>query len=164
MSADVDPTPNSANDSLIPTQLEKLAGESTQDHWIREVPSTFSGMTGWAAGVGVLALVIIGTMALLGSRGSAPAAPAPSAASDGVVHVRTADLGPCGVSFAGATSHGQLYQVALEVSEVGRVTRVAASGPISSEAKSCLQAHVATWDFLPQKGPVSLTVDMSVTP
>ncbi len=159
MSADVDPTPNSANDSLIPTQLSKLAGESTQDHWIREVPSTFSGLTGWAAGVGVLALVIIGTMALLGSRSSTPAAPAPTAASDGVVHVRAAELGPCGAAFTAETARAQ---VALEVSEVGRVTRVAASGPLSAEAKSCLQAHVASWDFLPQKGSVSLTVDMAV--
>lgn len=162
MSQDQEPRDNSPAPSLLPTEIDNLdaggGGNPGSDHWIREAPSPWSGLTLWAAGVGIVALLLIATLAFRSSDGGRAAARAPAAAGDGVVTVRQAELGPCG---AALRAEDVRSQVTLDVSEGGRVTRVHAAG-LSASAKSCLEAHVASWDFLPQASAVSLTVDMAI--
>lgn len=157
MSQDQEPRDNSPAPSLLPTELDNVDANRVSDHWIREAPSPWSGMTLWAAGVGIVALLLIATLAFR-SSGARAAAPAPAAGADGTVTVRQAELGPCGAALRAEDARAE---VTFDVSEGGRVTRVNAAG-LSPSAKTCLEAHVASWDFLPQASAVSLTVDMAI--
>jgi hypothetical protein len=127
-----------------------------------KVSPSWVGMSGYLAAGILLGLVLI--LALSFGRGDAAASQqpglSPNAVTDNVVRLHARDIGtPC---WAGYDKLGPArLTIALEIGLDGRVRHAAASGETPA-MRACVEAHVRTWEFLPQTQPQQLALPFEV--
>lgn len=124
----------------------------------RRVPSSWVGLSGYLAAGVVLGLVLILALALTG-REEASAASLPNAVTDNVVHLSSRDVGES--CWRGVTDATARVTVSLEVGLDGRVRYAAAAGE-SPAMRSCVEAHVKRWEFLPQSTAQTMVLPFEI--
>jgi hypothetical protein len=99
-----------------------------------------------------------------GSAGSVSANGNAGAVTDETVHVQTTQLGAScrAVALPGSPVR---VSVSIELDVDGKIKRMASTGG-SETAQRCVEAHVATWTFVPQKvaSRVVLPFEISASP
>lgn len=109
------------------------------------------------AGISVGLILIFG-LTLTRSEGPAAAAP-PDAIVDNVVRLHQTDIGEgC---WQGTGRRTARLTVSIEVGVDGKVRYVAAAGE-TIPMRSCIEAHVRAWEFLPQAQPTTMTLPFEV--
>jgi len=122
------------------------------------LPKAWIGMSGYLVAGIFLGLVLIFALSI--GRGDAAAAPAPNAVTDNVVRLHGQDI---------ATACWQGYDklgparvtVALEVGIDGKIRYAAASGETAA-MRSCVEAHVKAWEFLPQQQAQTMALPFEI--
>jgi hypothetical protein len=122
------------------------------------VPASWVGMGGYLIAGIFLGLVLI--LALSIGRGDHAAAAAASAVTDNIVHLHARDIGGSCWQGYEKTSPARLT-VALEVGIDGRIRYAAASGETNT-LRSCVEAHVKTWEFLPQSSAQTMVLPFEI--
>ncbi len=123
-----------------PTGLSALASRFN-------IPQSWVGMSGYLVAGIFLGLVLIFALSI--GRSEAAAATSPNAVTDNVVRLHAQDIGTScwqGYDKAGPAR----LTVALEVGIDGKIRYAAASGE-TPMLRSCVEAHVKAWEFLPQQ-------------
>lgn len=113
------------------------------------IPQAWVGMSGYLIAGIFLGLVLILALSIGRSDPSqATTAASPNAITDSVVHLHSGDIGTS--CWAGYEKLGPArLTVALEVGVDGKIRYAAASGETPT-MRSCVEAHVRAWEFLPQ--------------
>jgi len=118
--------------------------------WASKIPQSWVGMSGYLVAGIFLGLVLILALSV-GRSGGDPAtaaAPPPGSILDNVVRLHARDIGQTcwqGLEKAGPAR----LTVSLEVGVDGKIRHAAASGE-TAVMRGCVEAHVKTWEFLPQ--------------
>lgn len=124
------------------------------------IPPSWVGMSGYLVAGICLGLVLI--LALSFMRGSEPvAASAGSGAiTDNVVRLRGGEIGAS--CWHGIDKDGPArITVSLEVGVDGKVRYAAAAGE-SATMRSCVEAHVKSWEFLPQAQASTMVIPFEI--
>ena len=123
------------------------------------IPQSWVGMSGYLVAGIFLGLVLILALSI-GRSGDAAAATSPDAVTDNVVRLHAQDLGAsCWQGFEKAGP--ARLTVALEVSIDGKIRYAAASGETTA-LRSCVEAHVKAWEFLPQQQAQTMALPVEV--
>jgi hypothetical protein len=137
-----------------------LTADAPREAGQMRIPPSWVGMSGYLIAGIFLGLVLI--LALSVGRGSeaAAAAPAANAVTDSVVHLHSRDIGnSCWQGFD-KPSPARLT-VALEVGIDGKIRYAAASGETAA-MRGCVEAHVKSWEFLPQAQAQTMALPFEV--
>lgn len=122
----------------------------------RPRPRTLAGVAsyiGAGAFVGLLLILVLGRDGLLGSAKA-------EELTDPVMHLHARDIGAS--CWRGVTTDGPArLTVTLEVSLDGRVRYAAAAGE-TAVLRSCVEAHVKSWEFLPQASAQTMSLPFEV--
>lgn len=124
------------------------------------IPQSWVGMSGYLGAGIFLGLVLI--LALSIGRGDATPASAPSTEpiTDNVVRLHARDIGSS--CWAGFEKLGPArLTVALEVGVDGKIRYAAASGETPA-MRGCVEAHVKSWEFLPQAQAQTMAIPFEV--
>ncbi len=126
-----------------------------------KIPQAWIGMSGYLIAGIFLGLVLILALSIgRGSETSALPPPAMDALTDNVVHLHARDIGAScwqGWEHEGAAR----LTVALEVGIDGKIRYAAASGETNA-MRGCVEAHVKSWEFLPQSQAVTMALPFEV--
>jgi len=126
--------------------------------WASRLPPGLLGMSGYlVAGVG-LGLVLIVALSLMRGESLPPAAA--NAVTDNIVHLHAKDVSEScwrGVTKAGA----QRVTVSMEIGLDGKVRSAVAAGDAPT-MKSCVEAHVKGWEFLPQAQATTMVLPFEI--
>jgi len=124
------------------------------------IPQSWVGMSGYLVAGIFLGLVLILALSIGRSGDAAAAATSPNAVTDNVVRLHAHDLGAsCWQGFE-KTGPARLT-VALEVGIDGKIRYAAASGETPA-LRSCVEAHVKAWEFLPQQQAQTMALPFEV--
>jgi len=124
-----------------------------------KIPQSWVGMSGYLVAGIFLGLVLILALSI-GRGGDAAAATSPNAITDNVVRLHAQDLGASCWQGYEKTGPARLT-VALEVGIDGKIRYAAASGE-TAELRSCVEAHVKAWEFLPQQQAQTMALPFEV--
>jgi len=130
--------------------------------WASKIPQSWVGMSGYLVAGIFLGLVLILALSL-GRTSSDPATaapPPPNSVLDSVVRLHSREIGQTcwqGLEKAGPAR----LTVSLEVGLDGKVRHAAASGE-SATMRGCVEAHVKTWEFLPQAQPQTMALPFEI--
>ncbi len=114
---------------------------------LEKLPTQWLGMSGYLVAGVLLGLVLIVALSL--SRGDSVPPAAAGAITDNVVRLHGKDVGDS--CWRGAGKQGVMkISVSMEIGLDGKVRRAVASGDSSPMMRSCVEAHVKGWEFLPQ--------------
>jgi uncharacterized membrane protein len=128
--------------------------------WASRVPRSWLGMSGYLAAGVFLGLILILALSLTRSSDAAAAGAAPDAIVDNVVRLHGQDIGAS--CWHGATASGPArITVSLEVGVDGKVRYAAAAGE-SASMRSCVEAHVKSWEFLPQAEATTMVLPFEI--
>ncbi len=130
--------------------------------WASKIPASWASMSGYLIAGIFLGLVLILALSFGRSSGDpATAAPAPPGSIlDNVVRLHAGDIGQTcwqGLDKAGPAR----LTVSLEVDHTGKVRHAAASGE-TAIMRGCVEAHVKTWEFLPQAQAQTMALPFEV--
>ena len=130
--------------------------------WASKIPASWVGMSGYLIAGILLGLVLILALSLGRSSGDpATAAPAPpNAVLDNVVRLHAREIGQSCWQGISRTGPARLT-VSLEIGIDGKVRHAAASGE-STVMRGCVEAHVKTWEFLPQTQTQTMALPFEV--
>lgn len=112
-----------------------------------------------AAGV-ALGLVLIVALSVGGDGASAGRAAAKDSVDDNIVRLTSADVS--GGCWQGSNGGPLRVTVSLEVGLDGKVRNAAANGAAES-MRGCVEAHVRTWEFLPQATATTMVLPFEIT-
>lgn len=116
-------------------------------------------LAGPASYLGAGALVGLLLIVLLG-RDGAPGSARAEELTDPVTHLHAREIGTS--CWRGATTDGPArLTVTLEVGVDGRVRYAMAAGE-TAVLRSCVEAHVKSWEFLPQAAPQTMSLPFDV--
>jgi hypothetical protein len=123
------------------------------------IPASWVGMSGYLIAGIFLGLILI--LALSIGRGEAAAAsPAPATVTDNIVRLHARDIGnSCWTDYQ-MVGPARLT-VALEVGIDGKIRYAAASGGTPA-MRGCVEAHVKSWEFLPQSQAQTMALPFEV--
>ncbi len=124
-----------------------------------KIPPSWVGMSGYLVAGIFLGLVLILALSI-GRTSDAAAATSPNAVTDNVVRLHSEHLGSScwqGYEKAGPAR----LTVALEVGIDGKIRYAAASGETAA-LRSCVEAHVKAWEFLPQQQAQTMALPFEV--
>lgn len=132
--------------------------------WASKIPQSWVGMSGYLVAGIFLGLVLILALSLgrsSDSRDPATAAPAPpGSVLDSVVRLHAREIGT--TCWQGLEKIGPArLTVSLEVGIDGKVRHAAASGETPT-MRGCVEAHVKTWEFLPQAQPQTMALPFEI--
>jgi hypothetical protein len=125
-----------------------------------KIPQAWVGMSGYLVAGIFLGLVLI--LALSIGREDVAAASGASANSvtDNVVHLHARDIGSS--CWQGYERPGPArLTIALEIGIDGKIRYAAASGETAA-MRSCVEAHVKAWEFLPQQQAQTMALPFEV--
>ena len=138
--------------SDAPLAMDLSGGYPAQNagitHKLR-IPPSWVGMSGYLVAGIFLGLVLIVALSIgRGGEASAATGSAANAITDNIVRLHARDIGnSCWTGFE--HSGPARLTVALEVGLDGKVRYAAASGETTA-MRGCVEAHVQSWEFLPQ--------------
>jgi hypothetical protein len=124
------------------------------------IPQSWVGMSGYLIAGIFLGLVLILALSIGRGGEAAAATPPPSAVTDSIVHLHARDIGS--TCWSGYEKLGPArLTVALEVGVDGKIRYAAASGETPS-MRGCVEAHVKSWEFLPQSQAQTMALPFEV--
>jgi hypothetical protein len=124
-----------------------------------KIPQSWVGMSGYLVAGIFLGLVLILALSI-GRNSDAAAATSSNAITDNVVRLHARDIGSS--CWAGYEKLGPArLTVALEVGVDGKIRYAAASGETPA-MRSCVEAHVKSWEFLPQAQAQTMALPFEV--
>lgn len=135
-----------------PTALSTLASRL-------KIPQSWVGMSGYLVAGIFLGLMLILALSI-GRSSDAAAATSANAVTDNVVRLQAQDIGAScwqGYEKAGPAR----LTVALEVGIDGKIRYAAASGETAT-LRSCVEAHVKAWEFLPQQQAQTMALPVEI--
>ena len=143
-------TDRSSEAPLALDLTENSGSRTLPESWgdfVSRIPQSWIGMSGYLVAGVCLGLILIVALSL--SRGDASAsAGSAGIVTDNVVHLQPAQLSTA--CWRGSAKDGPArVTVSLEVGLDGKVRNAIASGE-SPTMRSCVEAHVKAWEFLPQ--------------
>ena len=109
------------------------------------IPASWLGMSGYLAAGVLLGVVLIVVLSLARSEPTSKASA--GLVTDNVVRLAGRDVGEA--CWRGATRSDARVSVAMEIGLDGKVRSAVATSD-SPAMKSCIEAHVKGWEFLPQ--------------
>jgi len=124
-----------------------------------KIPRSWVGMSGYLVAGIFLGLVLILALSIGRSEPSAAAA-SPNAVTDNVVRLDAHDIGASCWQGYEKTGPARLT-VALEVGIDGKIRYAAASGETAA-LRSCVEAHVKAWEFLPQQQAQTMALPFEI--
>jgi hypothetical protein len=128
--------------------------------WARRVPRSWVGMSGYLAAGVLLGLILILALSLTRSSDAAAASLPPGAITDNIVRLGAEDIGDS--CWQGATKADLArITVSLEVGVDGKVRYAAAAGE-SPTMRGCVEAHVRSWEFLPQSEATTMVLPFEI--
>lgn len=131
--------------------VERMIPASWPRSWV-----TMSGYLAAGAGLGLFVILV---MWVAQPRETEPTA-RPGVVSDNIVHLAGAQLpDPCWSGLAAATP--SRFTVSMEVAVDGKVRSAVASGE-GAAMRSCIEAHVKGWEFLPQAQTQQLVLPFEI--
>jgi hypothetical protein len=126
-----------------------------------KIPQSWVGMSGYLVAGIFLGLVLILALSIgRGGDSAASAATGPNAVTDNVVRLHGQDIGSScwqGVEKVGPAR----LTVALEVGIDGKIRYAAASGETPA-MRGCVEAHVKSWEFLPQSNAQTMALPFEI--
>ncbi len=123
------------------------------------IPQSWVGMSGYLVAGIFLGLLLI--LALSIGRGdAATAASSPNAVTDNVVRLHAQDIPSSCWQGYDKTGPARLT-VALEIGIDGKIRYAAASGE-TAPLRSCIEAHVKEWEFLPQQQAQTMALPFEI--
>lgn len=135
--------PAAPNDDGIAARFDAFIERMIPASW----PRAWVTMSGYLAAGAGLGLFVILVLWVAQPRDAEPTA-RPGVVTDNIVHVAGGQLpDPCWSGIA--TSTPSRFTVSMEVGVDGKVRSAVASGE-GSAMRSCIEAHVKGWEFLPQ--------------
>lgn len=128
--------------------------------WVNAIPRQWLGASGYLIAGVVLGLVLIAGLSL--SRSSTDPEPAAGGGviTDNVQRLGASNLGEACWSEVSKDGPARLT-VSIEVGVDGKVRSAVATGE-SRAMRSCVEAHVRGWDFLPQAAAQALVLPFEV--
>lgn len=143
-----------------------IFGDGLVGQLIARIPPQYLGLTGYLVAGIMLGLVLIFAASIGSGSGSnegiaGAAAPATTnAITDNVTRLHAREIGD--TCWQGIAKEGPArLTVSLEVGADGRVRYAAAAGE-SAAMRSCVEAHVRSWEFLPQAQPTAMALPFEV--
>lgn len=121
------------------------------------IPAAWLGMSGYLVAGVLLGIVLI--VALSFGRGETTKAAA-GTVTDNVVRLQGRDVGEA--CWRGAKSTQSHVSVAMEIGLDGKVRSAVASAE-SPAMKSCVEAHVKGWEFLPQAQASTMVLPFEIS-
>lgn len=129
--------------------------------WASRIPHSWSGMSGYLIAGVFLGLVLIVALSLTRGESSTAAASA-GVITDNVVHLEGTDIN--GACWRGADTDGPArVTVSLEVGLDGKVRNAVAAGE-TAVMRSCVEAYVKAWEFLPQATSSMMVLPFEIAP
>ena len=127
--------------------------------WASRIPQSWIGMSGYLVAGVFLGLVLIVALSL--TRGDASTAAASAGVvTDNVVHLKAREIKDS--CWRGADADGPArVTVSLEVGLDGKVRNAIAAGE-SPAMRGCVEAHVKSWEFLPQANPSQMVLPFEI--
>jgi hypothetical protein len=123
------------------------------------IPQAWVGMSGYLIAGIFLGLVLILALSI-GRSDAAAATPSPTAVTDNIVHLHARDIGAS--CWQGYEKLGPArLTVALEVGIDGKIRYATASGETPA-MRGCVEAHVKSWDFLPQSQAQTMALPFEI--
>lgn len=153
--------------SIPPVQI---FGDGLVGQIVARIPPQYLGLTGYLFAGIMLGLVVIVALTL-GRAGSSDAstatstaasipAAAPNAVTDNVTRLGAREIGV--TCWQGIAKEGPArLTVSLEIGVDGHVRYAAAAGE-SPSMRSCVEAHVKSWEFLPQAQTTAMALPFEV--
>ncbi|MBS2017032.1 MAG: hypothetical protein JST00_29360 [Deltaproteobacteria bacterium] len=123
------------------------------------LPKQYVGMSGYLVAGVLLGLILIVTLSL--TRGESLPPAAAGAVTDNTVRLHGKDVGDSCWK-GGSKSATTKVTVAMEIGLDGKVRRAVASGDSSATMKSCVEAHVKGWEFLPQATATTMVLPFEI--
>jgi hypothetical protein len=148
--------------------LPNVFGDGLMGQLVARIPPQYLGLTGYLAAGIVLGLVLILAMSLgrnpsddaSGAASAAIAQPAANAITDNVTRLHAREIGA--TCWQGVEKDGPArLTVSVEIGVDGRVRYAAAAGE-SAAMRSCVEAHVRGWEFLPQAQVTAMALPVEV--
>lgn len=143
-----------------------LFGDGLMGQLAAKIPPQYLGLSGYLVAGIFLGLVLILALSLTreGSPDATTAAAVPqstvNALTDNVTRLHAREIGES--CWQGINKEGPArLTVSVEVGIDGRVRFAAASGE-SAAMRSCVEAHVRTWEFLPQAQSTAMALPFEV--
>jgi hypothetical protein len=130
--------------------------------WVGQswVGQSWVGMGGYLAAGVVLGLILIVAVAFSRRDAAAATAMPPGTITDNVVHLHADQIGTS--CWQGTTKSGPArITVSLEVGVDGKVRYAAAAGE-SATMRGCVEAHVKSWEFLPQTQAATMVLPFEI--
>ena len=137
----------------VPIGLASPDARETSTVWIEDGGSTWTGVTGWAAAAGVVALLLIAMTLGVRSRPQ----PWPRTVHDGTVRIHASE------ARCARLDRPVRARVDVDVATSGKVTR-AVAGQYLGSIRPCVEVHARSWVFAPQAVPVTLNLDVVIDP
>lgn len=127
--------------------------------WLNRIPPAWIGMSGYLVAGVFLGLVLIVALSL--TRGDRLPPAAAGVITDNTVHLHGKDVGDS--CWRGMTKKGGAQMtVSMEIGLDGKVRSAVAAGAESPTMKSCVEAHVKGWQFLPQATPSTMVLPFEI--
>ncbi len=123
------------------------------------LPWAWLGMGGYLAAGVVLGLILIVALSI-GRGGDDASAAQTNLVTDPIVHLHARDIGHTCWEGLGRLGPARLT-VALEVGVDGKIRYAAASGE-TAPMRGCVEAHVKSWEFLPQMQAQTMALPFEV--
>jgi hypothetical protein len=144
----------------------QMFGDGLIGQIVARIPQQYLGMTGYLVAGISLGLVLILALSInsgASNDASVTATTTPTAANaltDNVTRLHAREIGDS--CWQGIAKEGPArLTVSLEVGTDGRVRYAAAAGE-SASMRSCVEAHVRSWEFLPQAQTTAMALPFEV--
>jgi hypothetical protein len=150
------------SDSAISVDVARPTAAADTVRRRKKAASGASRLFGWAMGIGVaLGLTVLVMIANVFARRNAVPAASPNAVTDNVVHLHAKDLAKTCWNGLDKSATARL-KVAMEVGIDGKIRYAQASGGGTPELRSCVEAHVKSWEFLTQLSAQTMALPFEV--
>lgn len=125
-----------------------------------KLPPSWVGMSGYLAAGVLLGVVLILTLSIGQNNEDAAAGMSPDATTDTIVRLHSKDI--TSTCWQGIDNREQArLTVALEIGIDGKVRYAAASGETAA-MRHCVEAHVQSWEFLPQQRALTMALPFEI--
>lgn len=135
--------------SALPRSVELIGATNTGSFgfaWADRIPREWLGLIGYIVAGVFLGLALILAIGLTGNGDARPRANA-GVVTDDVTRLHAREIGD--TCWSGDSREAARLTVSMAVGVDGRVRSAIASGE-SAQMRSCVEALVSTWEFLPQ--------------
>jgi hypothetical protein len=156
--------PDRGSDAPMALDLTDSQSLSLPPGWgslASRIPASWLGMSGYLIAGVFLGLVLIVALSFGRANASTSAASA-GVVTDNIVHLDAAQINSA--CWRGAAKDGPArLTVALEVGLDGKVRNAVAAGE-SATMRGCIEAHVKSWEFLPQATASQMVLPFEIAP